>query len=167
MMEYHQRKGAEAMRRHDREITDRAELLAVLDRCDTLRVAFSGEEYPYVVPLSFGWAEENGEVALYVHGAKAGLRHTLLARCPRVAVEADRMLGYAAIGQGLTCAYESVMGTGEARAVEGEEARRGLEALVRHCGFDGFDCGEKALAATSVWRIGLRTLTGKRRTLDG
>lgn len=155
------------MRRRDREITDRAELLRVLDGCDTLRVAFQGEEYPYVVPLSFGWAEESGgQVVLYVHGAKTGLRHALLARCPRVAVEADRMLGYAATAHGLTCAYESIMGTGEARVVTGEEARCGLAALVRHCGFDGYDCGEQVMAATSVWKITLRTLTGKRRTVD-
>lgn len=153
------------MRRHDREIVDRADMLRVLNACDVLHVALQGETYPYVVPLSFGWEERNGRVVLYVHGAREGLRHVLLARCPRVAVEASRMFRYVDTGHGLTCTYESVMGTGEAEAVRGEEAERGLQAIVRHCGFADYACGPQVLAATSVWRITLNEITGKRRTV--
>ena len=153
------------MRRHDREVTDGSELLRILDACDTLHVALQGEAYPYVVPLSFGWEERDGRVALYVHGAREGLRHTLMARCPRVAVEASRMLRYVDTGHGLTCADESVMGTGEAEALHGQEAERGLRAIVRHCGFAEADFDPRTLAATSVWRITLREITGKRRTI--
>ena len=43
------------MRRTDREITDRQELLDVMARCDVCRLALNDESgYPYVVPLNFG-----------------------------------------------------------------------------------------------------------------
>ena len=42
------------MRRRDREVQDRDEILAMLGRCDTVRIAMQGEGGPYVVPVSFG-----------------------------------------------------------------------------------------------------------------
>ena len=49
------------MRRTDREITDRQELLDVMARCDVCRLALNDESgYPYVVPLNFGMDEQIG-----------------------------------------------------------------------------------------------------------
>lgn len=52
------------MRRTDREIMDRQELLDVMARCDVCRLALNDESgYPYVVPLNFGM-EEPGRYAV-------------------------------------------------------------------------------------------------------
>ncbi len=40
------------MRRKDREVQSLDEIFDILNRCDTVRVGFRGEEYPYVVPVS-------------------------------------------------------------------------------------------------------------------
>jgi hypothetical protein len=37
---------------------------------------------PYVVPLSFGFAEEGGRIKIYFHGAKAGMKHDLIRANP-------------------------------------------------------------------------------------
>lgn len=42
------------MRRKDREITDFNEIMKIIDKCDTCRLALIDEEYPYIVPLNFG-----------------------------------------------------------------------------------------------------------------
>ncbi len=52
------------MRKSDREIKEIEAILDVLDRCDTIRLGLFGEEYPHVVPLSFGYAYGEGKVKI-------------------------------------------------------------------------------------------------------
>lgn len=152
------------MRRSDRAVQTPREVLDILDRCDTVRVGLRGENYPYVVPLSFGWEEIDERVFIYVHGATAGLRHELLKSDRRVCVEADRFGGYVQTEHGISCNYESVIGFGRAEAVAGEDAMHGLEIILKHCGFEGYRCPQPVEQHTSVWRITLSQLTGKRRS---
>ena len=42
------------MRRKDREITDFDEMMKIIAKCDTCRVAMFDETFPYIVPLNFG-----------------------------------------------------------------------------------------------------------------
>ena len=151
------------MRRRDREITDRGEILGVLDRCQVLHLGLTGEDGPYVVPLSFGWEEQDGQVLLYVHGAMEGRRHTMLARDSRVAVAADNFYRYEEGPGGISSVYESIMGEGVAEPVTGAEAQHGMDCILRHCGYAGYQCPGNAMAHTSLWRITLHSLTGKRR----
>ena len=61
------------MIRADREITDRAEQLAIMDACDVCRVALNGADcFPYIVPLNFGVEVEGDQVYLYFHSANRG-----------------------------------------------------------------------------------------------
>lgn len=47
------------MRRRDREITDKQEILEVMRKCDVCRIALHDGDYPYIVPLNFGLQVEN------------------------------------------------------------------------------------------------------------
>ena len=67
------------MRKFQREITDRNELLSVLDACQTIRLGLYDDGYPYVVPLSFGYEQINGKIVIYFHCAKEGKKIDLLA----------------------------------------------------------------------------------------
>ncbi len=152
------------MRRKDREITNTSDMLDILERCDVLRIAMSDEAQPYVVPVSFGLDAQDGRVRLYFHGACAGMKCDMIERSARVCVEADIFHGYRQVGRDITCAYESVIGFGRARRLEGDEARHGLAAIVRHCGFEGYDAGACS-AHTAVYEIALDSITGKRNLL--
>ena len=77
------------MRRKDREVTDPAEIFDILLRCDMLRIAMCGGEYPYIVPVSFGAETARGQVCVYFHCAREGMKLDLLRADPRVAVEGD------------------------------------------------------------------------------
>ena len=48
------------MRRKDREITDFDEMMKIVAKCDTCRLAIFDETFPYIVPLNFGTNVENG-----------------------------------------------------------------------------------------------------------
>ncbi|MGI6184007.1 MAG: pyridoxamine 5'-phosphate oxidase family protein [Candidatus Fimadaptatus sp.] len=152
------------MRRKDREITDTVDMLDILKRCDVLRIAMSGDGQPYVVPVSFGLDVQDGRIRLYFHGACAGMKRDMIERNARVCVEADIFHGYRQVGRDITCAYESVIGFGSARLLDGDAARHGLEAIVRHCGFEGYDAGACS-AHTAVYEIALDSITGKRNLL--
>jgi len=42
------------MRRNDREIKSREEMLEILSKCDVIRLGINTLDYPYVVPMNFG-----------------------------------------------------------------------------------------------------------------
>ena len=77
------------MRRKDREITDFKQIMEIIDRCDCCRVGFCDDGQVYIVPLNFGYAEENGKLTFYFHGAKEGRKIDLIGKAPKVGFEMD------------------------------------------------------------------------------
>ena len=63
------------MRRRDREITDKQDILEVMRKCDVCRIALHDGDYPYIVPLNFGLQVENDMPVLYFHGALEGKKY--------------------------------------------------------------------------------------------
>jgi Predicted flavin-nucleotide-binding protein len=152
------------MRKADREITNFEEIVALLSRCDTIRLGISDAGAPYIVPLSFGYEVLDGKLAVYFHGAKAGRKAELLRALPRVCVEADLCHGFVETERGnYTCDYESVIGCGFVELLEGEEAVKGVRLLNEHCGILAEACPPEAMAVTAVNRVVLDELSGKRR----
>lgn len=60
------------MRRADREVKSAEEIRAIFALCKTCHVAMVDEGMPYVVPLSFGYELQDGELTLFFHSAKVG-----------------------------------------------------------------------------------------------
>lgn len=151
------------MRRKDREIADRSEQLDVLRRCETIRVAMVSDGEPYVVPLSFGMEEKDGQVILYFHSAQAGRKVAALEQNARVCIEADIFYKTDPTPHGITTRYESIIGFGTAERIEGEEMLHGLRCLLKHYGYTAYtpeSC--KHLPITAVYKITLTSLSGKR-----
>jgi len=151
------------MRRSEREIKEFAGIVDVLDRCDTIHLGIHDEVYPYVVPLSFGYEVVDGKIVIYFHGAREGFKHELLAKNHKVCVEADLCHGFMDTGHSVTCEYESIIGFGTAEVVSGEEAVKGVDLLLRHCTFPGYEYDKKVMAVMYVYRITLDSVTGKRK----
>lgn len=152
------------MRRTDREVKDRNEVLDILNRCETVRIAMRGERYPYVVPVSFGMEEADGQTVLYFHCAKEGRKLDLLKADPSVCVEADLYTRAERTEKGITYRYESVIGFGECSFVsDPDEAMHGLRVLLAHYNALDFPvetCG--ALTHVFIGKIVLHEITGKR-----
>ena len=66
------------MRRKDREITDFDEMMKIIAKCDTCRLAMFDDEFPYIIPLNFGTDIENGQLYLYFHSSKEGTKLDLI-----------------------------------------------------------------------------------------
>lgn len=152
------------MRRKDREVTNPDEIFDILTRCDTLRIAMRGEEYPYIVPVSFGAEKEDGVPVVYFHCARLGKKVDLLRRDPRVSVEGDIFYRTETTDHGITARYESVIGYGECVLLEEEEEmRRGLAVLCAHYGYPDYDLSDcRGFPYVYVGKIVLSEMTGKR-----
>ena len=149
------------MRRSEKEITDRAEIDAIIGSCQVCRLGLCDEDEPYVVPMCFGY---DGEF-LYFHSAVEGRKLDILRRNPRVCVEFDEVIRV--VEEEEACRwgihYRSVIGTGTVEFVEELEAKRAGLALVMAQYTDGdFSFPEGAVDRVSVFRVRLDQLTGKR-----
>ncbi len=151
------------MRRKEREVSEFEEIYDILKRCHTLRIGFAGEEYPYVVPVSFGVCRDGERVTIYFHGAKAGYKVDLIHKNPRVCIEGDLFYKVEPTAHGITTRYESVLGFGTIEKAEGNEIIAGLKAITEHYGYVEYPLEKcKGLPMTVVYKIQIATLTGKR-----
>ena len=146
-------------------MTDVRALREIMQHCDAVTLAFAGDT-PYAVPVSFGFEEEEGRFALYIHCAMEGEKLRRMEKNPRCAfsmytgtrlIEGDAACAY-------STTYESVCGTGVLTKLTGSEKRRGIDALMRHYAPGrALPVDEQVLARTCVLRLDVEQLCGKRR----
>lgn len=149
------------MRRQEREIADQSQIEEVIARAEVCHLALIDGDWPYIVPMSYGYRDG----VLYLHSAPAGLKIELLRRNPQVCfeMEADVALlpGESACGFGMR--YRSVVGRGVARLVLEREAKvAALDVIMAHYGATGpHDYDSAMLARTLVIAIEVVSMTGK------
>ena len=67
------------MRRKDREVTNIIEILQIIEKAKVLHLALFDADYPYIVPLHYGYEYKEGILIFYMHCAKEG--HKLDIQC--------------------------------------------------------------------------------------
>lgn len=123
------------MRRQDRRITDPAVIATVLDKCRTLHLGLLEDGRAYIVPLNYGWTEENGRYILYAHSAAEGRKIDLIRGGADVGFEMETGVEYfdADTACGWGNRYESIIGEGRATLLSTpEEKRQALAAIMAH-----------------------------------
>ncbi len=154
------------MRRHDREITDKNEILEIMNRCDVCRLAFNNGDYPYILPLNFGIEEKAGHIILYFHSALEGYKTELIKRDNRVSFEMDckHELKYDDEKGYCTMAYESVIGRGRIEVLPDEEKANALRKLMGHYHkSDDAYFNPAAIPRTLVYMMVIEGMTAKRK----
>ena len=150
------------MRRKDREITDRAELLRILADARVCRLAMSDAGRPYLVPLSF--AMDGADLVL--HSAREGRKLDILRRNPAVCFEVEEGVeidvGPSPCETGMR--FRTVIGHGTAEFVDDAAERARLLALFgARYGAPERPLRPRDVERTAVLRIRVTELTGKRR----
>ena len=152
------------MRRKDREVTDPAEIVDIMSRCEVLRLAINTENAPYLIPFNFGM-EPDG-MTLYIHGAKEGMKYDLLAKDNRVGFELDCHHGLVLDEESHDCTinYESVMGWGivDELTEEGEKIHA-LDCIMKQYHAEDFSYSPKPIPRTRILRLRVQERTAKRR----
>ena len=154
------------MRRHDREITDKNEILEIMNLCDVCRLAFKDGDYPYILPLNFGIEEKAGYIILYFHSALEGYKTELIKRDNHVSFEMDckHELKYDE-GKGYcTMAYESVIGRGRIEVLPNDEKENALRKIMGHYHHsEDTYFNPAAIPRTLVYMLMIEEMTAKRK----
>ena len=157
------------MTKRERQITDRAEIIDILDRSMIVHLGLVDGDEPYVVPMNYGYImAEDGTLSIYVHGAVKGRKLDVMRRNPKVFLEME--CDVQPFEGDLPCqygtAYKSLMGRGRAVILETPEEK--MEALTRfmktQTGKD-FAFNERLVSIVSVVRIDVAEYTAKWRPM--
>jgi len=148
------------MRRQEREIRDEAEIQEILEKGFVCRLGLYDGQYPYVVPLNYGY--RNG--CMYFHCAREGKKTDILKKDGRVCIEVD--IDFRVVRGETPCRwtakYRSVIGFGSARIIDDEiEKKAGLDVIMTHYGGSGGIYDEKSLQRTILIEVVLESITGK------
>jgi len=117
----------------EREIRDKEIIKAILDMCEVISVGFFDEEYPYVLPLNYGYEYED-DLIFYMHHAVDGYKNRLIDKNPKVCVNTFKFIDhiyndYDKSGHD----YRSVMAFGKIEVIpkDSPDYKRAWEALCR------------------------------------
>ncbi len=152
------------MRRKEKEITDPAEMKAVLAAAKYVTVAMCRADEPYLVTLSHGYDEKRN--AVYFHCAREGKKIGILAANDRVWGQALLDRGYA--DGRCDHLFTSVQFHGRVSFVEdAAEKRHALAVMIRQLESDpakvlGHQVNDASVAKVHIGRIDLDFLSGKR-----
>ncbi len=156
------------MRRKDREITDFKKIMEIIDRCDCCRVGFCDEGQVYIVPLNFGYSEENGKLTFYFHGAKEGRKIDLIGKAPKVGFEMDthHKLNEGERACDYSYRFQSVIGNGVISMIEDlEEKKQALHLVMKHAtGKAPWEYDEAMLQVTAAFKLEVEALSCKEHT---
>ena len=158
MESYHQ------LRRKEQEISDTAELQAILAKTRYVTVAMCRDNEPYLVTLSHGYDHERN--AVYFHCAFAGKKIDFLKSSNRVWGQAFIDRGYVQ-GQ-CDHLFSSVQFSGRVSFVsDAAEKRRALEVMIRQLEQDPervitAKVTDARVATTNIGRIDIEFMSGKR-----
>jgi uncharacterized protein len=150
-----------AMRRKDREITDRAEMDDIILASKVMHLALADNNVPFIVPVYF----EYDGTALYFHSARKGSKIEILKRNNLVCFEISIEQGI--IPADKACDFEAkhrtVIGVGRTSFVEDLEAKRQiLQRIVARFTDQKFDLPDANVNAAAVVRIEIESLKGKK-----
>lgn len=153
------------MRRKDRQISETAEIIGIIEKCAVMRLGMCSDGKPYVVPLNFGYEYDNG-FTFYFHCAREGKKLDIISKNPAVFIELDcsHRLSEAEKACGYGYFYESVMAEGTAAIVhDTEEKKKALSLLMKRQTGKDFTFDEKDTEAVSIVKISVSEITGKAR----
>ncbi len=152
------------MRRFDREVTDPAEIAAIMAKCRVCHLGLTDENAPYLLPLNFGM-EPDG-MTLYFHGAMTGTKYALMEQHPYASFEMDRdhTLVMDDGKRQCTMCYESVIGYGTLEELTLErEKRHALDRIMAQYHQEAFAYDDAPVPRTRIFCLHVERRRAKRR----
>lgn len=155
------------MRRKDREITEIDDILKIVDTAKILHLGLFDEEFPYIVPMHYGYELVDNTLIFYMHGAKEGHKIDLMQINSNVCIELECDVDIVSGGD-IPCrygaAYSSVIGRGTAEIVVDEkEKMRGIRLLMLNQTGREFDIDNLMVSSVEVIKLTITDFTAKSR----
>jgi hypothetical protein len=154
------------MRRNDKEISDFAEIEAIIQSATICRIGMLGQQYPYIVPVNFGYFQKE----IFCHSANQGLKLDLIEANPNVCLEIDTAIEIVKNEKACNWGtkYKSVIGFGKAIVIEEyEEKIIGLNAIMeKYSPGIEYRFDRKEVANIAIIKIKIESITGKQSGYD-
>ena len=156
------------MRRQDRMVANIEEIKDILNSTRIIHLGMMDGDYPYVVPLHFGYEIVDDILYIYVHGYHEGKKFNLIKVNPHVFIEIDGNDEALVSGGDIPCkyssVYSSVMGRGEAVYLANiDEKAHGLQMLMKQQTGREFTFPDSMVNSVGVVQIKVVDYTAKRR----
>ena len=148
------------MRRKDREVTNIIEILQIIEKAKVLHLALFDADYPYIVPLHYGYEYTEGILIFYMHCAKEGHKLDLIRSNPNVCIEIESDVELIS-----GASFASVIGRGRAELTEDvQEKIRGLSLFMKNQTGREFNINEKMASTVEVIKVVISEFTAKSRS---
>ena len=114
------------------EMTDPAAINKLLKEAKVCRIALMNGEYPYIIPMCFGYKLEGNHLELFFHTSPKGQKIDLIKKNNIAGFEIDHITDVVKDENdcGVTAMYECVTGTGSIEIVNGIEKLTGLTSII-------------------------------------
>ena len=121
------------MRRKEREVKDKSKIDEIIKNCQICHLGLNDDGRVYIVPLNFGFVNENNKRILYFHSAKEGKKIDLIKKNGYAGFQMDT--SYKLVTGEKACDYtanfQSIIGGGKISVVCDESEKiLGLTALM-------------------------------------
>lgn len=154
------------LRKKDREVTNKQEIIQIIEKCDICRIAFLDNNIPYIVPMNFGYRYDTDELVLYFHCAREGKKLDVIKKNNIVCFEMD--CSHNLIPSNIACKYtmefESIIGNGVIEIVDIDRDK--LTALnyimKKYSNKKDFLFDKKKVKLTTILRLSVTDYSGKR-----
>lgn len=155
------------MRRKDREITDINEIKAILEGVKVLHLGLFDGEYPYIVPMHYGFEFKDDNPIFYMHCAKEGTKLDIIRECDKACIEIEGETLLVSAGD-VPCNYgatfSSVMAKGTIEILANEVDKiHGIELLMKHQTGRDFEINAQMAKSVEVLRFVPEMVSGKAR----
>lgn len=150
------------MRRSEKQITDQKELNEILLKNYICRIALSDNNTPYIIPVNYGYDENN----IFIHSAREGHKLDIIEKNNKVCFEVTDSIDILLAGS--ACAfgtkYRSVIGFGKIKIVrDSDEKISALRTIMhQHTQNDLWDFNKISLSKIVILEIEIESLTGKK-----
>ncbi len=157
------------MRRADREVTDPERIKEIMGTAKVLHLAIMDDDYPYIVPLHYGYEKTKDGFIFYMHSAKEGHKLDLIRKDSRVCIELECDVEMIS-GKDTPCMYSaafaSILARGRAEIVsDGPEKIHGLKRLMKNQTGRDFAFDEKMASSVAVIKVVTGDFSAKENTI--
>ncbi len=153
------------MRRTDREINDDKMIDDIICKSKICRIGFNDNGVAYIVPMNFGYVNEDGKRVFYFHSAKVGRKVELIKSKAVVGFELDTSyeLWEADIACDFSAGYQSVIGTGEISVVEDVDIKEKAltEIMATNTGKRGWSFPPQMINEVAIFKLEVISLSCK------
>ena len=143
---------------NEREITDFDEIDRVLNSSRVCRIALMNGDFPYIVPMCFGYNLEGGKLELYFRCEEKGKKLDLIKNNNYAAFEIDKLYDIVKSEKfyGFSApSFHSITGTGVIEVTTAIEKITGLEFIMKKYGefTDNAKLPEQLLNSIAVLKL--------------